>query len=297
MSGKFGTGLSTKTLYNEENIENYFNQRIKDIVIRTITLSKNAFFHMLKIVGKFIQNFITPILSPTLSHLIIQLNMENNKDIFLIEYGPYFAENNNPNLVNTGGSGFLKSNGHMFVENNKNPYWFINKTGGVRISKLNYEKYFFNRDPSKYPKEVVELTISDAIEDQCFGVYEDYDELDKYRKVFKDGFKYVQCDILNKMTLGELWKEFKGVDWKAEKYVIGIHDCQTFAAEVIKKLRGIRKNEHDKTRMREKKLLPYCVINALKENEKFNTFNFIGTIPIIGFFVDIGYKIGYNIAK
>ena len=47
MSGKFGTGLSTKVLYNEESIEKYFNQRIKNIVIRSIILSKNRFFHIL----------------------------------------------------------------------------------------------------------------------------------------------------------------------------------------------------------------------------------------------------------
>ena len=299
MSGKLGTGLATNMLYNEENIEKFFNLRIKNIVIRTITLSKNTFFHMLKTLGIFLQNFITPILSPTLSHLIIQLNMENNKDIFLIEYGPYFAKDNIqvPNLGNTSVLSALKSVGEMFEENNKTPYWFINNTGGARISKLNYERYFFNGDPSKYPKEVVELTISDAIEDQCFGVYEDYDEMSKYKTVFKDGFKYVKCDILNKITLGELWKDFKGENWKAENYIMGIHDCQTFAAEVIRKLKGIRINEHDKTRMREKKLLPYCVIQALKENEQFNTLNFIGSIPILGFFVDLCYKIGYNLEK
>ena len=246
MSRKFGTGLSTKIIYNEENIEKYFNQRIKNIVIRSITLSKSTFFHVLKILGKFLQDFITPILSPTLSHLIVQLNMENDKDIFLIEYGPYFAENI---------ASILNSIGPMFEEKNKNPYWFINNTGGARISKLNYEKYFFKGDPSKYPKEVVELTISDAIEDQCFGVYEDYNEMDKFRKVLKDGFKYVKCEILNKITLGELWKEFKGEDWKAEKYIMGIHDCQTFAAEVVRKLKGIRINEHDKTRMRGKNII------------------------------------------
>ena len=108
--------------------------------------------------------------------------MENDKDIFLIEYDPYFVENINRNVDNTNIASILNSIGSMFEEKNKTPYWFINKTGGARISKLYYEKFFFKGDPSKYPKEVVELTISDANEDQCFGIYEDYNEMEKLEK-------------------------------------------------------------------------------------------------------------------
>ena len=62
-------------------------------------------------------------------------------------------------------------------------------------------------------------------------------------------------------------------------------------------LKGIRKYEYDQVRIREKKLLPDCVIRELKKNEEFNGINLMGSIPIIGFIFDYGYKIGYNLSK
>ena len=262
MSGKLGTGVNTKTIHCEK-IEKYFDLKIKDIIIRMISLSFNNHFHRLKIFGKYLQDFITPKISPTLSHLAIQLNMENDKDIFIIEYGPYFpvcdVHEENYGILNN-----FKSLGKRFEENNKTPYWFINESG-ARLSRINYEKLFYASDPSKYPENVVKAAIKDAIEDHFFGVIDDYNDMDKFQKKFKDGFKSVKCDIKNKITLGELYNYFKGDKWTAEKYVLGFHDCQNFAAEVVYKLKAIRKYEHDQVRIREKKLLPDCVIRELKK--------------------------------
>ena len=295
MSGKLGTGLNTRIIQNCEKIEKYFDLKIKDINIRIITLSVNKHFHRLKIFGKYLQDFITPKISPTLSHLAIQLNMENDKDIFILEYGPYFPVN----YIHEESSGILncfKSIGKRLEQNNKTPYWFIN-IDGVRLSKINYEKLFYANDPSKYPKNVVKVAINDAIEDHFFGDNDDYEDMDKFRKKFKDGFKSVECDIKNKITLGELYNYFKGDKWTAEKYVIGFHDCQNFASEVVYKLKAIRKYEHDQLRIREKKLLPDCVIRELKRNEELSALNIMGSIPIIGLIFDYGYKIRYNISK
>ena len=56
MSGKLGTGLNTKTIHCEK-IEKYFGLKIKDIIIRMISLSFNNHFHRLKIFGKYLQDF------------------------------------------------------------------------------------------------------------------------------------------------------------------------------------------------------------------------------------------------
>ena len=146
MSGKLGTGLNTRIIQNCEKIEKYFDLKIKDINIRIITLSINKHFHRLKIFGKYLQDFITPKISPTLSHLAIQLNMENDKDIFILEYGPYFPVN----YTHEESSGILNGFKSRIEQNNKTSYWFIN-IDGVRLSKVNYKKLFYANDPSKVP--------------------------------------------------------------------------------------------------------------------------------------------------
>ena len=60
--------------------------------------------------------------------------------------------------------------------------------------------------------------------------------------------------------------------------------CQDFGAEIVKILKAIRINEEDKIRLKEKMILPNCLINALSENENSSTINKIGKIPVFGFF-------------
>ena len=62
------------------------------------------------------------------------------------------------------------------------------------------------------------------------------------------------------------------------------NNCQDFGAEIVKILKAIRINEEDKIRMREKMILPNCLINAFSENENSSTINTIGKIPVFGFF-------------
>ena len=61
--------------------------------------------------------------------------------------------------------------------------------------------------------------------------------------------------------------------------------CQDFGAEIVKILKAIRINEEDKIRLKEKMILPNCLINALSENENSSTINKIGKIPVFGFFL------------
>lgn len=100
-------------------------------------------------------------------------------------------------------------------------------------------------------------------------------------------YNIIKCDVKNKITLEELNKEFLGDKWEARKYNLSSHNCQDFAAELVKILNAVRINEKDKIRINEKKALPNCLINALTNNEESSTINTLGRIPIFGLFFDI----------
>ena len=114
----------------------------------------------------------------------------------------------------------------------------------------------------------------------------------KEEAIFNSIYFYrVECDINNKIEIKELIENFKGERWGAKKYNVLLHNCQTFAAEVIKILKAVRKNEEHKIRMLEKSLLPGSIINALWHNEKLSIKNTLGRIPIFGFFYDFSLVI------
>ena len=106
---------------------------------------------------------------------------------------------------------------------------------------------------------------------------------------FSYTYKIVDCDINNKITLRELCNNFKGEKWEAKNYNVLNHNCQTFAAKIIKILKAIRIKEKDKIRTLEKSMLPNCIISALWDNEKLSKINTLGRIPVFGIFYDL-YK-------
>ena len=93
--------------------------------------------------------------------------------------------------------------------------------------------------------------------------------------------------IYEGQTVKELIENFKGEKWIAKKYNLLMHNCQTFAAKIIKILKAVRINEEDKLRVVEKTKLPGCIINALWHNEELSLKNTLGRIPIFGLFHDI----------
>ena len=64
-----------------------------------------------------------------------------------------------------------------------------------------------------------------------------------------------------------------------------LHNCQTFAAEVVKILKDIRIHVTDKVRVAEKFVLPNCIIKALWHNEDLSITNTLGRISVFGFFM------------
>ena len=55
----------------------------------------------------------------------------------------------------------------------------------------------------------------------------------------------------------------------------------------MKILKAVRVNNRDKIRVKEKMILPNCMINALWENEDLSIVNTLGRIPVLGLGFDI----------
>ena len=116
--------------------------------------------------------------------------------------------------------------------------------------------------------------------------YEEYENF-RSKKFFGEvNFIKVTCEVINRITIKELINHFKEEKWEAKNYIINFHDCQNFAAEIIKILKAVRKNEEDKIRCVEKMVLPDCIIRSLWINEPLSLPNTLGRIPIFGFFHD-----------
>ena len=287
MSGYFGsTGMLTNEGEKKLDINEYKNLEIRDIVIHIIPLSTSKSVYKLRAIGGILKNFIPSIYHPSLTHIALQLNLENNKDVLIIEYGQYLTNDSEQKK-----SIFSSSSKGPRTGKNENFYYYINKDG-ARITRFenNYLKEF---KESNIPKLITNLIA-------CQHYQLPYEELlDKKEKEedemplqsMYNNFYRVECDIKNKIRLKELIEHFQNNKWEAKKYFVLSHNCQTFGAEIIKILKAIRRNEHDKVRAFEKMLLPSCIISALWHNEKLSLVNTLGRIPIFGFFHDNYYNL------
>ena len=282
MENNFSSFSSDSFILNTEEekqleINRLMNLRIKNLTIHIIPLKTNNFLNGLRNISKYFQPFIHPAFTPTMTHIAIQLNLENNKDILIIEYGKYCSEKY-----------------HRSKDINNHLYWYIDKDG-IRITKIN-NKFFKYGETKKESQEKISKLISDILAaDEYLMKFDklinkkkelDYEELPSYCE-----FKRVDCDVNNKIYLKELCKKFKGKNWETKDYNLLSHNCQDFATEIIKHLKATRINETDKIRMNEKDILPNCIINALWKNEKISAINTIGRIPVIGLVFDFGYNI------
>ena len=103
----------------------------------------------------------------------------------------------------------------------------------------------------------------------------------------ENNLSIVKCDVNNKIIFRNLIDEIKGEKWLAKSYSLVNNNCQDFRAEIVRILKAIRINEEDKIRIKEKMILPNCLIKALSENEETSKINIIGKIPIVGFIFDL----------
>ena len=284
MSGSsISSGIFTENEENHPEIERIMNLKINDLSIQIIPLKKDNYINLIRQIGEVFQLMIHPkILSPTLSHIAIQLNMENDEDIIIMEYGQYLTEKSEIGEPNFFSSCDSCSNSYREIkknENNNNIFWYINGDG-LRITKIN-KVYFDNNENNK------SHIVSQLIATNHYGIGIDEFKDINSKLYFNHLFDCIDCNVGNKITLKELCENFKGNKWKAKKYNVIYNNCQDFAAKVIKLLKATRKSDNDKIRTIEKLILPNCIISALWENEELSFTNTMGRIPIFGIFYDL----------
>ena len=278
MSGCFiFTGKETNNGEKKLILDNLLSTTIDNLVIHSIPLSTSPIASGLKYIGFRLQLFCHPALSPTLSHIAIQLNLENN-DIVIIEYGQYLTKDSD--IKNAFFSSSSNSCNTPKKDSNDNLYYYINKDG-ARITKINKERYF-----NKNKSEVNDI-IQKIIAAQHYHIPYDKFDFNFFRKGVFNRFIKIECNVKNKITLSELINNFKDSKWEAKNYNLVSHNCQTFGAEVIKILKAVRVNEEDKIRTNEKMILPNCMIKVLWDNENLSVVNTIGRIPVVGLGFDV----------
>ena len=239
MSGSFtSTGMLTNNGLQLLNIDKYLDKKIKRLTIHIIPLSLDKKVNVVRGISTVMKLFTPVILNPSLTHIAIQLFLEDNDDILIFEYGQYYS--NESNLKKSIFRSSSNSSNEPRKCNNENIYYYIN-TDGARITIFTYE--YLNKlekIKGKYYDYPISNLITNLIECQHYNI--SYDELKKdmgnYCQ-FGNSFETVDCDVINKITIRELRDHFKGEKWLAKKYNVVFHNCQTFGAEIIKKLKAI----------------------------------------------------------
>ena len=140
MSGSLiSTGSITNNGLNQLCIDEYLNKNIKGLTIHVIPLSMNEVFLKTQATLRLLKCLVPLIFNPSLTHIAIQLDLENSEDILIIEYGQYLTEdyilNKNFTLNSSGSSGKLKEPREY---KNENIYYYINRDG-ARITILTHE--------------------------------------------------------------------------------------------------------------------------------------------------------------
>ena len=239
---------------------------------------------MIRGFGKILQPFFHPAISPTFCHIAIKLNLENIKDIIIIEYGQYLTKESEKNFGEINkifSSNFRK-------EENKVKYYYINDDG-VRITRIE-NKGNINMN-EKYIANFISVSAMNYFGMAAISILN--------RNIIAQIINQVdiiKCDVNNKITLEDLKQEFLGENWEAKKYNLANHNCQDFAAEVVRILKAVRIHDKDKIRIIEKKALPNCLINALTNNKQSSTINTLGRIPVFGLFFDL-FVAGFLVKK
>ena len=271
MSGRLkSTGKLTNHGKNSLDISNISNLKILGLDIYSIPLSTSLFSDVMRGIGKVLQPFFHPVISPTFCHIALKLNLENLDDIVIIEYGQYLTEESlryfDRAISNLGSSDYRS-------ENNKAKYYYIKKDG-VRITKIEKKNRIINLTES--------VSVSEYLNEVDNSILYRNSISKKLNQV-----NIIKCNAKKNMTLKQLINILSNEKWEANEYNVAKHNCQDFAAEVIKILKAVRINESDKIRLNEKYALPNCMIRALSNNEEISKINIVGRIPIFGLYFDI----------
>ena len=259
MSGEcFSSGKLTNKGEKKLDIIPYLNSKIDSISLYIMPIQLNTAIDIAKEIEVHAKLFLHPAIRPNISHVAVQLNMEN-KDLFLIEYGQYLTKDSEKeNLGIFSLSDNIESSNNPRKENNDVDYYYINKDG-VRISKLSFKLEGDLEELNK--KSITEIST------KFYGIT--VEEFQKINHSKFNKFHVFLCKINNKIKLKELFSYFeRKKEWEAQGYNVATHNCQDFAAEIIKILKAERIDESLKIRMNEKVMLPNCIIKVFWENEE-----------------------------
>ena len=294
------SGKLTNEGKKELKIDELMKLNIRNLNIYTVPIFQNKLISIGRNVCRSVlQPFIHSRLSPTLLHTAIQLTLENGI-IVIIEYGQYYTEDSemkNSNIFSSCSDSSGSSQNYR-IEKNDFIFYYINKDG-VRLTIIEQEmlKDFINYVKNGFSDSyIIKLSLLQANNLHNFILviiacnYFKIPVREYYRLNFLNlslDFKFVECEIKNKINLEKLIAYCKREKWEANNYNFLWNNCQDFAAEIIKITKAIRINNRDKIRMYEKKLLPGCIITQLWKNEKLSAINTIGRIPVVGFLFDL----------
>ena len=138
---------------------------------------------------------------------------------------------------------FLSSTSRQSDDSYKNKYHYLNGHDGLRFIKIDNDEY----ENKKYDLEQDDV---------------------------------IKCFIFNITNFKDLLDNFKK-GWEAKDYIIGLHDCQTFTAQLILKLQAVRINPDERLRTSEKLSITNELMDAFYYTEN-DINNKIGRIPVIG---------------
>ena len=232
---------------NIQELERIMRLKIKDITVQIIPLSSEKPVYYFRAIGRAFQFLLHPALTPTFCHVAIQLNMENDEDIIIIEYGQYLSDKSEMITSNIISSGSDSSNIPR-IKNDKALYWYINNDG-ARLTKIN-NKYFGKNKISELSRDDIDFIVSKIIASYHHNI--PYEEVNYNFNSFMEGYFHFSCDIQKNLTLKELLDNFKEENWEAKNYCVLTNNCQDFAAKILKLLKATRRNENIKIRTYEK---------------------------------------------
>jgi len=280
---------------SKEEVEDILDSMIVGLSIQAIPLMQNSGFTTARNVGKILfQQLIHPkIFSPTLSHIAIHLTLigglETNPELgrvynVVLEYGQYYS-NESEEIKNSNGSQKCR------INSNNLKYYYINKDGArITLFREKDFDYFadldgnenikiFGSDFFPFPCLIIMASNHYGISvEECMNNIKNLSSISDYH--------LIECEVGKNITLRELCEHFKGKNWEAKDYNVLTHNCQDFAAEILKILKAVRIHDKDKIRTNEKFALPNCIISTLWDNEKLSAINTLGRIPLFGLCFD-----------
>ena len=210
------TGMLTNEGKNFLDIQNDLDKKIDSIVIHNIPLSQSNSMTALRTIGKLFTPLIHSALTPTFSHIAIELIIKESDFLYIIEYGQYYSKDSK--IKN---SVFSSSSSNEPRKNtNNHDYYYINEDGArlTRISKEEIRNILKNDPnflllnifadkevllPEKNKLQIYRSMNNIITKEIAKGFYGEIKDKNIFEELSND-FKRVECNVKNKITLKEL---------------------------------------------------------------------------------------------